>query len=437
MSIFDWSTTAASNTTVDGVGIQEGMNGSAVNNAIRGLMRVVRLGLRDLSGYTTSTGAGTAYLLTTSSTLTTLEDGVRLTWLPNVTNTVACTLNVDTLGAKKMLASGADLVAGNVIAGQPIDVVYDASADGGAGAWLVLNPVPVASTFSASQITNDSTVTGTNVDDALEHLDTDIASLQSGKANLTGGNTYTGAQTTDGLITAGSGVIRGTDHQLAGGTDLNTVLTAGTYQLSNPVNGPPDLLNNWMYLQVYRRADLYVWQEAFELNNPGAQRKWIRRNHNGAWGSWDQVVTGANIAEFASGGVPPGSVMWFAATAAPTGFLKANGALVSRTAYSDLFAAIGTAFGIGDGSTTFNLPDLRGEFIRAWDDARGVDSGRAFGSYQADEYRSHSHGYGARPFGGNNTQGGSTFAFNGGLTQASGGTETRPRNVALLACIKF
>jgi len=84
-------------------------------------------------------------------------------------------------------------------------------------------------------------------------------------------------------------------------------------------------------------------------------------------------------------GVLAGTVIWFAANTAPTGYLKANGANVSRTTYASLFAAIGTVFGVGDGSTTFGLPDLRGEFIRGWDDGRGVDSGRAFGSAQLDQ----------------------------------------------------
>ena len=74
-------------------------------------------------------------------------------------------------------------------------------------------------------------------------------------------------------------------------------------------------------------------------------------------------------------GVP---VPWPSATP-PTGWLKCNGAAISRTAYAKLFAAIGTVFGAGDGFTTFNLPDLRGEFVRGWDDGRGVDGGRAFG----------------------------------------------------------
>lgn len=135
---------------------------------------------------------------------------------------------------------------------------------------------------------------------------------------------------------------------------------------------------------------------------------------------------------------PPGQVSHFARASAPAGWLKANGALVSRSAYADLFAIIGIMFGPGDGVTTFALPDLRGEFVRSLDDGRGVDSGRALGSWQADEIRSHTHvipianttGAGGIPVGGPN------FAATN-QTQATGGNETRPRNVALLACIKY
>lgn len=88
---------------------------------------------------------------------------------------------------------------------------------------------------------------------------------------------------------------------------------------------------------------------------------------------------------------PISAVMYFPRTTAPTGWLKCNGAAISRTAYSNLFAIIGTTFGAGDGVNTFNLPDLRGEFIRGWDDGRGVDSGRALGSAQAGSLGSHTH----------------------------------------------
>lgn len=137
-----------------------------------------------------------------------------------------------------------------------------------------------------------------------------------------------------------------------------------------------------------------------------------------------------------------GEVSFFARNSAPSGWLKANGAAVSRTTYATLFAAIGTTFGVGDGSTTFALPDLRGEFLRGWDDGRGVDTGRVFGSLQAQAIESHTHTTSE----GNWSTGSLTGTNYAMLSNASGpirsvnaagGTETRPRNVALLACIKF
>lgn len=143
--------------------------------------------------------------------------------------------------------------------------------------------------------------------------------------------------------------------------------------------------------------------------------------------------------------VAPGAVMAFAMDTAPTGWLKCNAAAVDRTTYADLFAAIGTTFGVGDGSTTFNLPDLRGEFVRGWADDRAVDTSRVFGSAQGHALQTHSHtvdsyvsgaaGPDGRPQEGN---AGSTDSFQT-LTSGSTGTfatETRPRNIALLYCIK-
>jgi microcystin-dependent protein len=141
----------------------------------------------------------------------------------------------------------------------------------------------------------------------------------------------------------------------------------------------------------------------------------------------------------ATGLTPAGTVIWTARTTAPTGYLKANGLAVSRSTYATLFSAIGTSYGAGDGSTTFNLPDLRGEFIRGWDDGRGIDSGRAFGSAQAQAIQSHSHTYTATGASGNAVTGGPSPINDGAQTLSTGtegGTETRPRNIALLACIK-
>lgn len=90
--------------------------------------------------------------------------------------------------------------------------------------------------------------------------------------------------------------------------------------------------------------------------------------------------------------VPTGAYLPFAGSIIPAGFLLANGAAVSRTSYSDLFAIVGTTYGAGDGASTFNLPDTRGVGIRGFDNGRGLDPGRTLGSYQADTYASHDHG---------------------------------------------
>lgn len=165
-------------------------------------------------------------------------------------------------------------------------------------------------------------------------------------------------------------------------------------------------------------------------------------------------------------GAVAGDIKMHGASTAPTGWLKCNGAAVSRTTYADLFAAIGTTWGTGDGSTTFNVPDFRGEFPRGWDDGRGVDTGRVFGSAQAQAMQAHQHrnsigfdgvnfygwldGSDQPNYGSDAVSGASRLQAAGtkaapenlrtartesAILNASG--ETRPRNLATLFCIKF
>ena len=75
-------------------------------------------------------------------------------------------------------------------------------------------------------------------------------------------------------------------------------------------------------------------------------------------------------------GTPPGIVIPFAGTSAPTGWLLSFGQAVSRTTYSALFSVIGTRYGVGNNSTTFNLPDLRGRVIAGQDDMGGTSANR-------------------------------------------------------------
>lgn len=198
------------------------------------------------------------------------------------------------------------------------------------------------------------------------------------------------------------------------------------------------------------RADVNSAFQAGQTNNSGGSAPgttypfqfWadtgagVLRMRNAANTAW--VTIGLlGIANF--GHLLPGSIVFHAKSAVPAGFLKANGGAVSRATYSDLFGEIGTTFGSGDGSLTFNVPDLRGEFLRGWDDSRGVDSGRGFGSWQADDFKSHFHNWGSNSLT-QTSPGAGMPGFSGtpaGQTSSTGGSETRPRNVALLACIKY
>lgn len=164
-------------------------------------------------------------------------------------------------------------------------------------------------------------------------------------------------------------------------------------------------------------------------------------------GAWAQLAAGPQT--------PAGSVVAFAGAVAPAGWLLCDGSAISRTTFSSLFAAIGTANGIGNGSTTFNLPDYRGQFLRGVSGASTKDPDRAsrtamaaggnagnnVGSVQDYQVQSHSHsvsidGYNATS--NNNIAAGglaiqNTKVFN---TAAVGGNETRPTNAYVNWIIK-
>lgn len=174
-----------------------------------------------------------------------------------------------------------------------------------------------------------------------------------------------------------------------------------------------------------------------------------------------------------------GEIKTWTSSSVPSGYLECNGAEVAISSYGNLSTAIYVGdsnnadtvllFGYktnGSGTrstsgTHIKLPDLRGEFIRGWDNSRGIDSGRKLGSYQADEFKSHDHYmtnsgsfasdlsgsesiYRARAInqGGMSNEnfeydlGGSSAEANIGKTSNTGGSETRPRNISLMYIIK-
>ena len=159
------------------------------------------------------------------------------------------------------------------------------------------------------------------------------------------------------------------------------------------------------------------------------------------------IATTAFVKNQISPVMPVGTVIYSAASTAPSGFIICDGRALNRTSYPALFAVIGTTYGAGDGSTTFNLPDLRGEFIRGWDGGRGADAGRGFGSWQSDAFQGHKH-LPSSPVGYGGGWGDQNRNIGNGITETPGtvdggygtpriSTETRPRNVALLPCIKY
>jgi microcystin-dependent protein len=157
----------------------------------------------------------------------------------------------------------------------------------------------------------------------------------------------------------------------------------------------------------------------------------------------ERAVTPAGLA--AAGqyfGNPPGTVIYMAAYAVPAGYLKANGASVAIATYPALFAVIGYTYNPAGPplSGFFSLPDLRSEFIRGLDDGRGIDPARLIGTAQADAFKAHTHTLANDPVqAGSRDTPNATSSGTGALitTNSTGSTETRPRNVALLACIKY
>jgi microcystin-dependent protein len=164
--------------------------------------------------------------------------------------------------------------------------------------------------------------------------------------------------------------------------------------------------------------------------------------------------------------VPAGTVIAFAGTVAPTGWLLCNGSAINRSTYSALFTAIGSAHGSGDGLTTFNLPDYRGRFLRGVDSTAGNDpdkltrtamatggnTGNAVGSLQSDENKPHAHFVHASdnpnnvPTNSTNTLAGGIFSIGSfrystspathSPSSNSTGAESRPKNASVNYIIK-
>ncbi|HCL3991276.1 TPA: phage tail protein [Pseudomonas aeruginosa] len=264
----------------------------------------------------------------------------------------------------------------------------------------------------------------------------DVPSLPWSKINSGKPTTLGGYGITDALARGDFGI--GTN--IAPNTPIDTIgLPGGFYSYGD---GPTSFARYSCLVNIpYGRND-YAAQIGFKqgTTEPTVLVRSVL-NDGGSWTPTRELWHNGNLDMV-------GAVVAFACSNPPAGFLIANGAAISRATYPELFARIGTTYGTGNGSTTFNLPDYRGEFIRGVDLGRGVDPGRAFGSLQLDALQAHTHVSVVTAIG----LSGGTGEFSGAagspggtrvtdrVVEVSGArvaTETRSRNVAALICIKY
>lgn len=178
--IHAYSGSPNSNTTINGIDVDEGCAPSGINNAIRQEMADTRNFADDIGGKAVSTGTDTIEV-TTSSVVTSYYDGLRATFIAGGANTGAATLNLDSVGAKALLKHGGDaLTAGDIAAGMAVDVVYDASADSGSGAFLLLNPKVAA---SGTAITTDGTGQIAGLTGKATPVDADVTLIEDSAAS--------------------------------------------------------------------------------------------------------------------------------------------------------------------------------------------------------------------------------------------------------------
>ncbi|MEW5546756.1 phage tail-collar fiber domain-containing protein [Pseudomonas soli] len=162
-----------------------------------------------------------------------------------------------------------------------------------------------------------------------------------------------------------------------------------------------------------------------------------------------QIDVAALVAELTAlrSSTPVGAILPFPKAEVPMGYLELDGSLQSATTYPDLAAYLGTHYNKGgEAQGFFRLPEARGEFLRGWDHGRGIDVGRELGSSQLDAFKSHGHGAPmwasnvvdntGGPFFVGADAGGVATGTNFSNLTSTGGEETRPRNLAVMWCIK-
>lgn len=196
--------------------------------------------------------------------------------------------------------------------------------------------------------------------------------------------------------------------------DLNAVVHTGWYSGSNATtsNHPNQSISESFVLSVFAIGDGAIVQDIYySLSSPQRYTRSYAKQSNGTfiWQGWKRIpvdvtingkqmvgnvqLTAGDVGAAPASSILVGEVKLYAGTALPVGFLFCDGSAVSRSVYADLYNAIGTYYGIGDGSTTFNLPNLSGRTVvgRNSSDSDFSQVGKMGGSKQSDYDFNHDH----------------------------------------------
>lgn len=289
--------------------------------------------------YAADAEANDSYAITLDPAISAYAAGQEFVFKANTANTGAASLDVNGVGAVTIKKNtDQDLATGDIEAGSIVKVVYD-------GTNFQLISADANLTAAEIAVTPAGNIASTDVQNALEELDTEKQTIPAEGAFADGDKTKL-----DGIETSAT----------ADQSD-SEIETAYNNQVS------------------------VVSQAEAEAGTATTVRRWTAQ----------RVAQAIAALASSGGGAPSGSISAYGGASAPTDWLLCDGSAVSRTTYADLFTAIGTAFGVGDGSTTFNLPDLRGNVPVGKDASTfstlGATGGAETHTLTTDEMPAHGH----------------------------------------------
>ena len=270
-SIWDWSTTAASNGNSDsGINWAENQTAASVNNSARAMMGRIAEVLDDIGGANTSSGSAGAYTLTSTAAITAYADGMVFGFRANHTNASTGTLTVNAIGAKAIYANGAVLVGGEIVSGGVYLVTYDSTLNSSAGGWHLLNPkatqiaLTAASTITVNSSSPALTITQSGSGGPLK-----IVNTGSGNSLLIEDSSST--DTTPFLVNQNGYLVTG--------AEAAQVVTGGNFRL-----------------HVVSSSD---WNAVFAhvAANATGPRTVYLKSRNGTYGSFTVVQSGDTVGD--------------------------------------------------------------------------------------------------------------------------------------------